>query len=670
MSKNKSLSHGELLHAYRLMYTSRLLDEKMLILLRQGKSYFHIGAAGHEAAQIGAGLALTPGKDWAFPYYRDLAFMLSWGSSIDEILLNFLARKADPSSAGRQMPQHYGNKKLNIISQSSPTGTQYLQAVGVAMANKRLGAQEIVYVSSGEGATSQGDFYEAINWATRDKLPVLFFIQDNNYAISVPSSQQTAGTSVYEMVMGYKSLHRHAVNGLDLQETYQTVRHCAQLARNGEGPSLIVARTVRLLSHSSSDDQRKYRSAGDLEKELKVDPLADLRQDMQEKGIISADDLLRLEDQIRNAIDQAAAAAEAAPSADPATVKQHLFAGEYIIDRESPAPPEQGPKIVMVDALNHALAEEMAQNDKMMIYGQDVADDKGGVFTVTKGLSTRFGSDRVFNSPLAESSIVGTAIGLALRGFKPVVEIQFGDYIWTAMMQIRNEVATMRWRSAGDFAAALVIRVPVGGYIHGGLCHSQNIEATFAHIPGLYICYPSTAADAKGLLKEAINLPDPVLFLEHKGLYRQSSAMSPEPGPDYRLPFGLAAVRRHGVDVTIVTYGLLVHKALQAASELAKQGIDVEIIDLRTIYPLDKQTIYTSLSKTGRVLILHEDTLTAGFGAELAALVAEEAFSALDAPVKRLAALDTPIPYNWDLEAVVLPQIEMIVTTVKELLAF
>lgn len=670
MSKNKSLSHGELLHAYRLMYTSRLLDEKMLILLRQGKSYFHIGAAGHEAAQIGAGLALTPGKDWAFPYYRDLAFMLSWGSSIDEILLNFLARKADPSSAGRQMPQHYGNKKLNIISQSSPTGTQYLQAVGVAMANKRLGAQEIVYVSSGEGATSQGDFYEAINWATRDKLPVLFFIQDNNYAISVPSSQQTAGTSVYEMVMGYKSLHRHAVNGLDLQETYQTVRHCAQLARNGEGPSLIVARTVRLLSHSSSDDQRKYRSAGDLEKELKIDPLADLRQDMQEKGIISADDLLRLEDQIRNAIDQAAAAAEAAPSADPATVKQHLFAGEYIIDRESPAPPEQGPKIVMVDALNHALAEEMAQNDKMMIYGQDVADDKGGVFTVTKGLSTRFGSDRVFNSPLAESSIVGTAIGLALRGFKPVVEIQFGDYIWTAMMQIRNEVATMRWRSAGDFAAALVIRVPVGGYIHGGLCHSQNIEATFAHIPGLYICYPSTAADAKGLLKEAINLPDPVLFLEHKGLYRQSSAMSPEPGPDYRLPFGFAAVRRHGVDVTIVTYGLLVHKALQAASELAKQGIDVEIIDLRTIYPLDKQTIYASLSKTGRVLILHEDTLTAGFGAELAALVAEEAFSALDAPVKRLAALDTPIPYNWDLEAVVLPQIEMIVTTVKELLAF
>ncbi len=670
MSKNKSLSHDELLHAYRLMYTSRLLDEKMLILLRQGKSYFHIGAAGHEAAQIGAGLALSPGKDWAFPYYRDLAFMLTWGSSIDEILLNFLARKDDPSSAGRQMPQHYGNKKLNIISQSSPTGTQYLQAVGVAMANKRMENQEVVYVSSGEGATSQGDFYEAINWATRDKLPVLFFIQDNNYAISVPSSQQTAGTSVYEMVMGYKSLHRHAVNGLDLLETWQTVKHCAQLARNGEGPSLIVARTVRLLSHSSSDDQRKYRSAGDLEEELKVDPLADLRQVIQQKGIISADDLVLLEGQIRSAIDQAAVAAEAAPSADPDTVKQNLFSAEYIIDRETPAPPQQGPRIVMVDALNHALAEELARNDKMMIYGQDVADDKGGVFTVTKGLSTRFGSERVFNSPLAESSIVGTAIGLALRGYKPVVEIQFGDYIWTAMMQIRNEVATMRWRSAGDFAAALVIRVPVGGYIHGGLCHSQNIEAFFAHIPGLYICYPSTAADAKGLLKEAINLHDPVLFLEHKGLYRQSSAMSPEPGPDYRLPFGLAAVRRPGVDITIVTYGLLVHKALQAASELAKQGIDVEIIDLRTIYPLDKQTIYTSLSKTGRLLILHEDTLTAGFGAEIAALVSQEAFTALDAPVKRLAALDTPIPYNWDLEAVVLPQNEMIVTAVKELLAF
>ncbi len=670
MTRYKSISNKDLVPIYRLMYTSRLLDEKMLILLRQGKSYFHIGAAGHEAAQIAAGMALHPGSDWAFPYYRDLAFVLSWGTTVEEILLNFLARREDPSSAGRQMPQHYGHKKLNIVSQSSPTGSQYLQAVGVAMAGKRLGTSEVVYVSSGEGATSQGDFYEAINWATRDKLPVLFFIQDNHYAISVPSSQQTAGTSVYEMVMGYKSLHRHCVDGLDLEQTYQTVQHCAHIARQGEGPSLIVARTVRLLSHSSSDDHRKYRSAGDLEEELKVDPLGNLQQKLLSAGILSPEAVAELESGIRLQIDRAAAMAEAAPSADPASVRDHLFATPYGPHTVTPFPDDDTQKIVMVDALNHALAEELAANDKLLIYGQDVADDKGGVFTVTKGLSTRFGPERVFNSPLAESSIIGTAIGLALRGFKPVVEIQFADYIWTAMMQIRNEVATMRWRSAGQFSVPMVIRVPVGGYIHGGLCHSQNIEAFFAHIPGLYIVFPSTAADAKGLLKEAIHQPDPVLFLEHKGLYRQSFAMTAEPGADYRLPFGVAAVRRPGVDVTVVTYGLLVYKALQVAATLADQGIDVEIIDLRTIYPLDKETLFASLEKTGRLLVLHEDTLTAGFGAEIAAIAAREAFTSLDAPVMRVAALDTPIPYNWDLEAAVLPQNWHIETAIQELVGF
>jgi len=670
VSQGKALPRIDLLQSWRLMLTSRTLDEKMLILLRQGKSFFHIGAAGHEAAQIGAGSALQPGVDWAFPYYRDLAFMLSWGVTPKEILLNFLAKAEDPSSAGRQMPQHYGHQRLRIVSQSSPTGTQFLQAVGVAMGCKKLGTSEVVYVSAGEGTTSQGDFYEAINWATRDKLPVLFFIQDNAYAISVPRTQQAAGTSVYDMAMGYRSLHRHQVDGLDLLQVRDTVAHCADLARRGQGPSLIVARTLRLFSHSSSDDQRKYRTQDELDESAAADPLQALAAQLIEQKLATPQALESLRQEVKEEVDACALEAAAAPDPDPARLREHLYAGPGATsipgDEETPA----GAAVVMVDALNHALAEELDANPAMIIYGQDVADPKGGVFTVTRGLSQRFGPDRVFNSPLAESSIIGTAVGLALRGFKPVVEIQFGDYIWTAMMQLRNEVATMRWRSAGAFSCPIVIRVPVGGYIHGGLCHSQNIEAFFAHIPGLYICYPSTAADAKGLLKEAIHLEDPVLFLEHKGLYRHSLARSPEPGSGFRLPFGLARVCREGRHATLVSWGLLVHKAQQAAAQLAEEGIELEIIDLRTIQPLDLETVIASVAKTGRLLVLHEDTLTAGFGAEVCARIADAAFEQLDAPVRRLAARDTPVPYASGLEEVMLPQLPGIVQAARALVDY
>ncbi|HOT97233.1 MAG TPA: dehydrogenase E1 component subunit alpha/beta [bacterium] len=670
MSHGRTFSSTDLLKSYRLMLTSRMLDEKMLILLRQSKSFFHIGAAGHEAAQIGAGLVLRPGVDWAFPYYRDLAFMLSWGTTPKEILLNFLAKAEDPSSAGRQMPQHYGHKRLRIVSQSSPTGTQFLQAVGVAMGCKKSGTDELVYVSSGEGTTSQGDFYEAINWATRDKLPVLFFIEDNAFAISVPSSVQAAGTSVYEMALGYKSMHRHLVDGLDLLKVAETVAHCAELARRGKGPSLIVARTIRLFSHSSSDDQRKYRDQRELAASAAADPILRLAKLLIERSIASEEQLDALLAEVRDAVEEAAAAAEAAADPDPAHVLEHLYASSRIETVIAPEPAGVGAPVVMVDALNHALAEALEANPAMLIYGQDVADPKGGVFTVTKGLSSRFGPDRVFNSPLAESSIIGTAIGLAVRGFKPVVEIQFGDYIWTAMMQLRNEVATLRWRSAGQFACSVVIRVPVGGYIHGGLCHSQNIEGFFAHLPGLCICYPSNAADAKGLLKEAIRCEDPVLFLEHKGLYRQSYAIAPEPDSDYCLPFGVAKKLREGRHATIVTWGMLVHKALKAAERLAREGIELEILDLRTILPLDLEAIIASLARTGRLLVLHEDTLTAGFGAEIAARVADAAFEHLDAPVRRLAALDSPIPYASGLEEAVLPQLEGIIHSVRALVAY
>ena len=666
----KSYGKSRLIDIYRTMLTSRFLDEKMLTMIRQGKSFFHIGAAGHEAAQVAAALAFKPGVDWAYPYYRDQAFVLQWGVQPFEILLNFLARKDDPSSGGRQMPQHYGHKALRIVSQSSPTGTQYLQAVGTAMGCQKDGKREVVYVSSGEGTTSQGDFYEAINWATREKLPVIFFIEDNKYAISVHRDHQVAGFSVYDMVMGYNNLHRHEVDGLDIEKVVDAVSHCVETARAGKGPSLVLAHTIRLMSHSSSDDQRKYRDAQELEKERGQDPIEKYADLLISRGIANAEEIEKNRADIKKLVDDAADSAEAAAMPDTKDVAKHLFSLSVDSTDEEPKNDKTGSPIVMVDAINHALVEEMERDDRIVIYGQDVADFKGGVFTVTKGLSTKFGNDRVFNSPLAESSIIGTAIGLAVRGFKPVVEIQFGDYIWTSMMQIRNELATMRWRSNGTWSAPVVVRTTVGGYIHGALCHSQNIEGYFSHLPGIYICYPSNAADAKGLLKEAIRKDDPVLFLEHKGLYRQSYAMSPEPDENYTIPLGKAKIVREGSDASIITYGAMVQKAVEVASSLAKKEWSIEVIDIRTINPLDFQAITKSVQKTNRVLVLHEDNLTGGFGGEIASLIAEHAFEFLDAPVKRLAAKDLPVPYNWDLEKAVLPQNNVIEQKMIKLLNY
>ena len=659
----------QLVNIYQTMMTSRLLDEKMLKLIRQGKSFFHIGAAGHEAAQVGAALATKSAYDWAYPYYRDQAFVLQWGFSPREIIQSFLAKKDDPSSGGRQMPQHYGHKSLNIVSQSSPTGTQYLQAVGTALGCKKAGTDQVVYVSSGEGTTSQGDFYEAINWATREKLPVIFFIQDNKYAISVHKKQQLNGGSVYDMAMGYKDLHRHEINGLCVEEAFNTVSHCVDLARSCEGPSLVLAHTVRLMSHSSSDDQAKYRDKEDLDHERSQDPIIQFAERLIAEKMATENEILDIRTAIKTTIDEIVDEVESDPMPDGEDVEKHLFSGFEFL-KSGPEKTFSNKPSVMVDAINHALKEEMANDDSILIYGQDIADDKGGVFAATKGLSSQFGNDRVFNAPLAESSIIGTAVGLAVRGYKPVVEIQFGDYIWTSMMQIRNELATMRWRSNGAWSAPVVVRTTVGGYIHGGLCHSQNIEGFFAHLPGIYICYPSNAADAKGLLKQAIRLDDPVLFLEHKGLYRQSYAMSPEPDENYILPFGKAFICREGTDLTIVTYGAMVQKSIEVAEKLAKEDIEINVIDLRTIYPLDLETIGDWVKKTNRVLVVHEDTLTGGFGGEIASLIGEHYFQHLDAPVKRVAAKDTPIPFNWELEKAVLPQNNNIEKAALELISY
>tara|TARA_Y100000591_G_scaffold155835_1_gene134069 strand:- start:6 stop:2009 length:2004 start_codon:yes stop_codon:yes gene_type:complete len=657
----------QVLEVYKKMLLSRKLDEKMLILLKQGKSYFHIGASGHEAAQMAAAVLIHSGEDWSFPYYRDGAYCLGLGMTSREQLLNFLAKADDPNSAGRQMPQHFGHKKLRIVSQSSPTGTQFLQAVGCALICKMEKEKNIVYVSAGEGTTSQGDFHEALNWASNAKAPVIFHIQDNEYAISTHRSEQMAD-SVYTMTSGYKNLDRYNVDGTNFFESSLAFKQAIERARKGKGPSVIVSNVVRLLPHSSSDDQKKYRTKKSLNIDKKKDPIRILENQCLENNIADKGEFQSIKKTVEIQIENDADWADEQVFPDPNTALNHIYSDDKFLVEPKIQPISD--KIVIVDAINHALHEEMQHNKKMIIYGQDIADPKGGVFTATKGLSEKYGKDRVFNSPLAESSIIGTAVGMALVGYKPVVEIQFGDYIWTAMMQIRNEVVTLRYRSNNDWKCPMVIRVPVGGYIHGGLCHSQSIDGYFIHMPGIYIAYPSCASDAKGLLKMACRMNDPVLFMEHKGLYRQGYSSTEEPGDDYLLPFGKGRLVLEGEDITVITWGAMVQKCIEAVQYLELGNDQVEIIDLRTLNPLDMGIIEKSLSKTGKVVIVYEDNLTNGPGAEIAAKISDDFFELLDGPISRVAAKDSPVPFNWFLEEKILPQIEDIAESIKELMEY
>ena len=667
MARLNGFTKKQIIDVYRKMALSRKLDDKMLILLKQGKSFFHIGASGHEAAQLAAAEMIKPGHDWSFPYYRDGAYCIGLGMTSREQLLCFLAKADDPNSGGRQMPQHYGHKDLRIVSQSSPTGTQFLQAVGCAVTCKMERSKGVVYVSSGEGTTSQGDFHEALNWASNAKAPVIFHIQDNEYAISTHRSQQTA-SSIYNMTSGYSNLSRYDVDGTDFFETNLAFKEAIQRARKGKGPSVIVSHVVRLLPHSSSDDQRKYRKEEALAEDLKKDPLSVLESKCIDENFIRSDEFEKIRTQVDKQVDDDAEWADNQEYPDPGTALDHIYSNEEVLEEPDPNPISD--KIVIVDAINHALHEEMELNDKMIIYGQDIADPKGGVFTATKGLTDQYGAKRVFNSPLAESSIVGTAVGMAVTGYKPVVEIQFGDYIWTAMMQIRNEVATMRYRSNNSWTCPMVIRVPVGGYIHGALCHSQSIDGYFIHLPGIYIAYPSCASDAKGLLKMACRMDDPVLFMEHKGLYRQGYAATEEPDSDYLLPFGKGKVVLEGNELTIITWGAMVQKSIEAAQLLGLANDAVDVIDLRTLNPIDLDLIESSITKTSKVLVVHEDNMTNGPGAEISALIADRFFELLDGPVRRVAAKDSPVPFNWVIEEKVLPQTEDIANVIQELLEY
>ena len=660
---------GELRQALRTMMLSRRLDQKMLTLLKQGKGFFHIGASGHEAAQVGLGMHLQGGHDWFCMYYRDLTLTLQLGMTARDTMLAHMAKADDVNSGGRQMSEHFGNRDLNIMTTSSSVGAQYMPGVGFALAAQRRGDDAVTYISSGDGATSQGAFHEALNWSARAGAPALFHIQDNKYAISVPIAEQTAGANIHNITSGYHGLARASYDGTDFFTAYAVGKAAVQHIRAGNGPVALVADVVRLLPHSSSDSHDKYRIAEELENDKTRDPITKLAKRLVEAGVMTEEDVEALQKEVQVEVDEAAVWAAQQADPDPATALEHVY-DENPPELAYEASEPSGELIVMVDAINHALDEEMARDERVVVYGEDVAGGKGGVFTATRGLTAKYGVERCFNSPLAEHSIVGSAVGLAAAGFKPVVEIQFADYIWPAMQQIRNQVAPFRYRSNNAWEAPIVIRVPCGGYIHGGLCHSQNVESIFAHFPGLKVAMPSNAADAKGMLKTAIRQNDPVIFLEHKALYRQGPARSPEPDADYLVPFGQAKVAREGSDLTIVTYGAMVYKALNAAKALEKEGASVEVIDIRSMMPLDIETILASVEKTNRALLLYEDHEFLGFGAEIAAQIADRTFEHLDAPVKRVAGAFTFIPFADPLERAVLPQDDDVLAGARAVLSY
>ncbi|TVQ10275.1 MAG: tungsten formylmethanofuran dehydrogenase [Balneolaceae bacterium] len=649
----KKFKKDELLEVYRLMHISRRLDDKMLTLLKQGRGFFHIGCSGHEAIQLAATRAMTPKKDWGMLYYRDMAFSLGLGMTARDLLSAHLSKVTD-SSYGKQMPSHFNHKELRIVSVPSAIGAQFLPGLGVAQASKFLGTDEVVYISTGDGGTSQGSFFELLNWATRGKVPAVIVVQDNKYAISVPVSQQTSNKSISKTVSGFENLEIFEVDGTDFFNSYAAMEKAVKRARDGKGPSLVHAHVVRLLPHSSSDDQRKYRTEDELERDRQFDCIKILGGQLIEAGLASEEELAQIRDEVKISVDEDTKWCLQQDDPKPEDSLRFVYSEKELgLEYEKTKP--AGEPIVMVDAINHAMAEEMARDEKVIVFGQDVADGKGGVFTATRGLTEKFGSTRCYNSPLAEASIVGTACGLSVQGFKPVIEIQFGDYIWPAMQQLRNQVPVLRYRSHNKWGCPMVIRVPIGGFIHGGLCHSQNIESIFAHLPGYKIVMPSNSADAKGLLKTAIRSDDPVIFLEHKALYRQGFARTPEPDSDYLVEIGKGRIVREGRDMTIVTYGAMVQKALNAAKEQAKNGIEIEVIDIRSIVPLDSELILESVQKTNRVLVLHEDLEFIGFGAEIAAQIADHAFEYLDAPVHRVAAKYAPIAFAAPMEDYILP---------------
>lgn len=706
-----SLSPEQLIHFFRLMYLSRKTDDREILLKRQQKIFFQISCAGHEALLVAAGLALKPGYDWFFPYYRDRAFALAVGQTVKDQLLQAVGAD-DPGSGGRQMPSHWTSRELRLMSPSSATATQLLHAVGCAEAGRYFThhpeaakgnygpgdyrafkdvdfhADEVVYTSVGEGSTSQGEFWEALNTASNAKLPVLFVVEDNGYAISTPVEANTPGGNISRLVANFPNFHFAEIDGTDPIASYEAMQEAVAYCRSGKGPAFVHGHVIRPYSHALSDDERWYRHSSELEADALRDPILKTEALLLREGILTEEQLQKLKTEVDDEVRYAADEALAAPLPKIENITKHVYSEDLLptdsVFSTEPKPVDSVDRTI-ADLINSTLHDEMARDERIVIFGEDVADatrdehlktgqlkGKGGVFKITAGLQTQFGSDRVFNSPLAEANIVGRAIGMASRGLKPVVEIQFFDYIWPAVHQMRNELSNFRWRSNGNHSAPLVIRVPIGGYLTGGsIYHSQSGESIFTHTPGIRVVMPSSAQDFAGLLRTAIRCDDPVLFLEHKRLYREAYGRGPNPGPEYMIPFGKAKTVKSGSDLTVITYGAVVPRTLQAAQKLEREkGISAEIIDLRSLSPYDFEAIAESVRKTNRVIVAHEDMRSWGFGAELAARISDELFHDLDAPVRRVAGMDTFVAYQPILEDVILPQPEHIYAAMVDLAAF
>jgi 2-oxoisovalerate dehydrogenase E1 component len=706
-----ALTHKQLVEFYRLMYLSRRTDDREIVLKRQQKIFFQISCAGHEALLVAAGMALKPGYDWFFPYYRDRAICLTLGNTVEEQLLQAVGAADDIASGGRQMPSHWSSKKLNIVTPSSSTATQCLHAVGCAEAGRYFSrhpvaaakhdgdyrefkdvtfyGDEVSYVSIGEGSTSQGEFWESLNTASNSKLPVLYVVEDNGYAISTPVEANTPGGNISRLVANFPNFHFAEIDGTDPIASYNAMAEAVAYCRAGHGPAMVHGHVIRPYSHSLSDDERLYRSAAELEADAARDPISRMQMWLLREGILDEEAINKLERQVDEEVQRATDRALMATLPPVSSITRHVYS-EDLSSQDArfatePVATADTRERTMADLINCCLKDEMRRDERVVVFGEDVADatrdgalragqikGKGGVFKLTSGLQTEFGNDRCWNSPLAEANITGRAIGMAVRGMKPVVEIQFFDYIWPAMHQMRNELALVRWRSNGAFSCPLVMRVPIGGYLTGGsIYHSQSGESIFTHTPGVRVVMPSNALDALGLLRTAIRCDDPVLFLEHKRLYRETFGRAAYPGPDYCIPFGKAKIVKPGKDLTVITYGAVVPRALQAAQKLQRdKGIDVELIDLRSLSPYDWESIAESVKKTNRVIVAHEDMLSWGYGAEIAARIGDELFHDLDAPVRRVAAMDTFVAYQPLLEDAILPQPEDLYRAMAELAAF
>jgi len=711
VSSKTRMSRAQLIEFYRLMYLSRRTDDREIQLKKQQKIFFQVSCAGHEALLVAAGMALKPGYDWFFPYYRDRAICLALGNTVEEQLLQAVGAADDLASGGRQMPSHWTSRRLNIVSPSSSTATQCLHAVGCAEAGRyfthhpeatkkvagdyrefkdvKFHADEVTYVSIGEGSTSQGEFWESLNTASNGKLPVLYVVEDNGYAISTPVEVNTPGGNISKLIANFPNFHFAEIDGTDAVASYEAMVEAVAYCRAGHGPALVHGHVVRPYSHSQSDDETNYRSAEEIQADALRDPISRMQMWLLREGVLDAEGINELERKVDEEVQRATDRALSAVLAQPDSILKHVYSEDL---RPTDAafeavvqPTASATEYTMLDLINHCLRDEMRRDERVVVFGEDVADvtrdagllsgklkGKGGVFKVTHGLQKEFGNDRVFNSPLAEANITGRAIGMAVRGMKPVVEIQFFDYIWPAMHQMRNELALMRWRSNGQFDCPLVMRVPAGGYLTGGsIYHSQSGEVIFTHTPGVRVVMPSNALDAIGLLRTAIRCDDPVLFLEHKNLYRSVFGRSVYPGPEYTIPFGKASIVKSGKDLTVITYGAVVPRAIEAARRMERElGVDVELIDLRSLSPYDWDAIATSVKKTSKVLVAHEDMKSWGYGAEIAARIGDELFHELDGPVRRVGAMDTFVGYQPLLENEILPQVEHLFRAMRDLASF